>query len=480
MMMKSQKLISFRWNLRLFSTLTTPESKTSALPFDKMPGPKNELPIIGSLLDFIKSEDGYHMYFHDLHKKYGDVVKCNIMGEISVTVCRPDHIKEAYLIQQNIPLRESLLPWIMYRKSRNIPLGVTMQLSQFERDEEEWRKYRRPIAKLLMPELVKSYVSRVSHVARDLTESLRQTQQQGIRIDELRNLTSAFGFEAICAILMGKSMGVLGGRVELKDSETYKLNREFMRAVDRMFLASNQMMFKEFPFWRWLPTASRRELFASWDLIFQMGGQIFANRTDGRDERYQNDGVTDFFDLMIDDAPESAVLTEQDKEVMGVELIAAGVDTTSNAAQWIILMMAQRPEIQERLAESIRSVLGAPDPRHPTLLTAELLQELKLYNFVDEAMRLHPVLPQGNRMFDKEVELFGYKIPPFTSIRLNNWTASRDERNFQKPNEFDETRTTRRECPFGSKTFGAGARQCEFPLFYLTSDHSIVKRICVA
>jgi cytochrome P450 len=464
MMIKRVNITPIRRNLlKFFSTASdaTP-TRPAAQPFDKMPGPQNELPILGSLLDFIKAEEGYHMYFHDLHKQYGDVVKCNIMGDVSVSVCRPDHIKEAYLLQQSTPLRESLLPWVMWRKSRNVPLGVTMQLSQFDQDEAEWRKYRRPIANLLKPDLVKSYVSRVSHVACDLSDSLRQTQQQPVNIAELRNLTSAFGFEAISAILMGKHMGVLGSHGGKMDPATFKLNRDFMDAVDNMFLATNKMIFKEFPFWRWLPTTSRNSFYASMDTIFSFGAEIFADRTNNRDERYKDDGATDFFDLMIDDSPESITeLTQQDKEVMGVELIAAGVDTTSNAAQWILLMMAQRPEVQERLAASIRSVLGAPCPDNPSRLTPELLQELKLYTFVDEVMRLHPVLPQGNRMFDKEVELFGYRIPPFTSIRLNNWTASRDERNFDKPDDFDETRSVRRECPFGNKTFGAGARQCE-------------------
>jgi hypothetical protein len=52
--------------------------------------------------------------------------------------------------------------------------------------------------------------------------------------------------------------------------------------------------------------------------------------------------------------------------------------------------------------------------------------------------------------------MFGYKIPTYTAIKLNNWMASKDDRNFNLPQSFDETRMARRECAFGRKTFGAG------------------------
>ena len=44
---------------------------------------------------------------------------------------------------------------------------------------------------------------------------------------------------------------------------------------------------------------------------------------------------------------------------------------------------------------------------------------------------------------------------------MSNFCAAKDPRNFAEPTKFDETRLARRECPFGSKTFGAGARQCK-------------------
>ena len=435
------------WNLARFLS-----SKPEIRPFEEIPGPK-ELPVVGSLVKFLQTKEGYHEFFHNMHQEHGDVVKFSIMGAQAVSVCRPEHIKEVYTTNQSSPLREALEPWVIYRKERNLPLGATLELSQYTQDEEAWRKYRRPISMLLRPELVTSYVKRVSHVASDLADALRMTNSEPVSLTQLRNFTSAYGFEAICAILMGKSMGALV-RGEVSD-ETRKLNRQFMDSVDSLFRISDKMIFKEVPLWRYFHTSSRQELFRSFDEMYGLGGQLFAARDRDRDPRFTDDGVMDFFDIAD---TESEKLSVAERQVVGTELIGAGVDTTSNAAQWVLLLMAQRPEVQERLAASIRSVMGEHRPGQR--ISAEQVKELKLHDFVDETLRLHPVLPTGSRLFNKDMELFGYHIPAFTLIKLNNWTASKDSRNFQNPSEFDETRSPRKECPFANKTFGVGARQC--------------------
>ena len=433
------------------------DALATALPFSAIPGPsKQELPFFGSLFPLIKEKDGYHVFIEKMHQQFGDIIRYSVMGKHSVSVSRPDHIKEIYTTNQSAPLRESLEPWSNYRLDRGLPLGVALELNQVAQDEERWRKYRRPIAKLLRPEIVNSYVDRVSYVGLDLADTFEKMNQQEVPILELRKITSAFGFEAICAILMGKRMCVLARTPDEVDPRT----RRFMDAVNIMFRVSNKMLFGELPFWKIFNTQSKKEHDRAWDDIFQIGGEIFSDSVNDKDPRFVRDGVSDFFDIMFEDEKEdvSSTYTDIDRAVMGIELISGGVDTTSNAAQWILHILARNPEIQERLAQTLEPLMGPLGK--PARVTSQVIASAKLYNFVDEALRLHPVLPTGSRMFNKELVFCGYKIPPFTSIQLNNWVASRDPRNFKNPEQFDETRMAKRECPFGSKTFGAGARQC--------------------
>lgn len=165
-----------------------PPSKLSTIPlsnpkhFEDIPVVKNEWYILGSLPKLLKQKAGYHEFYADLHREYGDIVRFSLMGTQCVSITRPDNIKEVYLTNQAAPLRETLIPWMQYRKDKGISLGVAMQLSQFDQNEEEWRKFRRPIAKLLNPELVASYVPRIAKIALSLAETLRLTNQKDLKV----------------------------------------------------------------------------------------------------------------------------------------------------------------------------------------------------------------------------------------------------------------------------------------------------------
>jgi cytochrome P450 len=222
------------WRKRPLSTTVAATKAANILPFSSIPGPKNEeYTYFGSFFELTKMP--YYEFYYKLHEKYGDIVRFKLLGRENVSIRRPDHIREVYTFNQSVPLREALEPWskchndlhhrlikprfnksaviplpihtciytAMYRKARNIPLSITMSLSQNDNDEEGWRKFRRPVAKLLRPEIVTSYVPRVSQVALDFVNTLNATGLKHVSAAELRVYTSSYGLEAISAILMG-------------------------------------------------------------------------------------------------------------------------------------------------------------------------------------------------------------------------------------------------------------------------------------
>lgn len=445
------------------SSIPPPPPTSTVKPFHEIPGP-SELPYVGSIFALIKEKDGYHVFYENLHKQYGDIVRFELLGKKYVSISRADLIKEVYLSNQTAPLRDVLDPWVMYRRKRNIPLGVTMQLSEHEQDEEEWRKYRRPVAKLLRPALVASYVPRVAQVGLDWVKTLHELQSKPIHVGELRLISSAFGFEAITSVLMGKSMGVLGKKTDQIDPSI----SSFMKSIDRIFRTTNKLMFGEIPLWRIMNTKTLQEHDNAWDEAFRLAREIFLNSKNNRDIRYTNDGIVDFFDIMDEIESNNSThrqLTDEERILTGMELIMAGVDTTSNAAQWILLSMGKFPDVQEKLATKLQELMGPSGQQVP--ITDSILQESNLLHYIDEIFRLYPILPTGSRLFSKDIQLNGYTIPAYTTIALNNYVAAKDEKHFQKPSEFDETRGPRKECPFASKTFGAGSRQCNnFSILY--------------
>ena len=80
---------------------------------------------------------------------------------------------------------------------------------------------------------------------------------------------------------------------------------------------------------------------------------------------------------------------------------------TSNTALFLLFEMAKHPEIQERMLEEIRSVMG--DRKQPTW---EDIQKMKLVrNAIKETMRLY--LPVGAlpRLISEDAVLNGYHVP---------------------------------------------------------------------
>ena len=126
-----------------------------------------------------------------------------------------------------------------------------------------------------------------------------------------------------------------------------KISRSFMDAIATLFSSTNKMIFEELPLWTIYPTKSRNQLYKAFKDIFEIGDKIFKASNVNPDPRFLNDGASNYFDIMHEDETGATFeLSELEKNVAGIELIAAGVDTTSNAAQWVLWCMAQNPDVQ--------------------------------------------------------------------------------------------------------------------------------------
>ena len=80
-----------------------------------------------------------------------------------------------------------------------------------------------------------------------------------------------------------------------------------------------------------------------------------------------------------------------------------------------------------------------------------------------ETLRLNPVLGLNGRAFPYDIVLNGYNVPAGTIIQVVNYSASRDERNFDNALSFCPARHNVRGSEvskFASSSFGLGARMC--------------------
>jgi cytochrome P450 len=127
-----------------------------------------------------------------------------------------------------------------------------------------------------------------------------------------------------------------------------------------------------------------------------------------------------------DDGVARRMSTEDISEFV-VLLDGAGTDTVSKLLGWAALTLARHPEQRAMLVDS-------PD---------------RIPDCVEELIRYEPPSPVQGRLVTRDVEFYGRTVPAGSKMLLLTGAASRDEREFERADEFDVTRRITRHLSFG-------------------------------
>ena len=169
----------------------------------------------------------------------------------------------------------------------------------------------------------------------------------------------------------------------------------------------------------------------------------------------------DLLGILLNARDEDGNAMEEDEiceEILG--MIIGGHETTATALTWIWYELHHHPDVEEKLVEEIRSVVGE-DPLGP-----EHFCQMKYANMViQEAMRLHPPFWFENRNTTTEVELGGQTIPRGAMVAFSRYSLHRHPDFWESPDSFDPSRfdPENRNNPGASCAyvpFGGGPRVC--------------------
>jgi cytochrome P450 len=140
-------------------------------------------------------------------------------------------------------------------------------------------------------------------------------------------------------------------------------------------------------------------------------------------------------------------------------LVAAGHETTANALTWAFFLLAQHPDVAERVRAEAHSVLGG---RRPSI---EDLPRLAFTRSVlEETMRLYPPAWIIEREAMAEDRLGGYRVRRGSVVAMSPFALHRNPRYWERPNEFDPDRFSPARAMARPKyaylPFGGGPRLC--------------------
>ena len=139
-------------------------------------------------------------------------------------------------------------------------------------------------------------------------------------------------------------------------------------------------------------------------------------------------------------------------------LMAAGFDTTSGAAAWLVLELGRNPLAMAAVRAEVDAVLG---DRAPTI---DDLRALPLtLGAVQEVLRLWPPGPAAPRMSIAPSELHGMTIPADRMVLYSAYVTGRLPDLWPDPERFDPARWAPgapEPAPYSFVPFGGGSRRC--------------------
>ena len=184
--------------------------------------------------------------------------------------------------------------------------------------------------------------------------------------------------------------------------------------------------------------------------------EIERRRTDGT-----IGGATDALGSILEAAAatpagDEAPLTDEEIRDQVRGLIAAGYDTTSSAAAWLVYALGSNPAAFELVKEQVGDLLGEAAPT-----IDDLRQLTEVDAVVRETLRLWPPAAVGLRTAVDGFELFGHTVPAGSTVVYSPYITHRLDDVWDDARSFRPDRWADGEPePFSYVPFGGGVRKC--------------------
>ncbi|CAH8256872.1 unnamed protein product [Arabidopsis lyrata] len=442
-------LASLSVSLLLHLLLRRRNSSSPPLPPDP-----NFLPFLGTLQWLREGLGGLESYLRSVHHRLGPIVTLRITSRPAIFVADRSLTHEA-LVLNGAVYADRPPPAVVSKivDKHNISSGSY---------GATWRLLRRNItSEILHPSRVRSYSNARHWVLEILFDRFRNhgSEEPIVLIHHLHY--------AMFALLV---LMCFGDKLDEKQIKQV----EFIQRLQLLSLSR----FNIFNIW---PKFTKLILRKRWQEFLQIRRQqrdvllpLIRARMKIVEERQRSeeednkDYVQSYVDTLLDlELPEEKrKLNEDDIMNLCSEFLTAGTDTTATALQWIMANLVKYPEIQERLHEDIRSVVGE-EAKEVEEEDVENMPYLKAV--VLEGLRRHPpghfLLPHS---VTEDTVLGGYKVPKNGTINFMVAEIGRDPAEWEEPMAFKPERFMGEDEAVdltGSRgikmmPFGAGRRIC--------------------
>jgi cytochrome P450 len=416
-------------------------------------------PLLGHLPRFITDANPLLTYTK-LHQECGDRVRIQLPGMGQVVLTRePQDAKVVMMNQGPFPFRTDLWVWDRIFKQRGWPVGIPWA------DGEQWKIYRKVLNNTLfqLGTSVK-YANQVVPKANRLVQAIeKHLDKDGICQQDLKKLYGLFALEAVVKVVMGKDLNLI-----LEDQLPPDAIK-FVKSVEDMFAKTRDA--EHNPLSRWVDTKQFAECRNCWDTMWNYASNIVNAELDPylKSKTWPAHLSKDqtILPLLVEQM-EKGELTKEELISIGVQAIAAAVDTTSQTLEYLVYNLGRNPGFQDDLFKEIITTFSEKSVIDS--ISEEEYDSLKLTKAaLKESMRFTPTIGMHVRKLKQDAILGDkYIVPAGDHVMINYLSMSQNEEIFKNAKVFDPYRFLRSEQskaalsyhPFAAIPFGHGARKC--------------------
>ncbi|MEZ4317820.1 MAG: cytochrome P450 [Myxococcota bacterium] len=376
-----------------------------------LPGPRG-LGLVRALRRFSRDRLQFQVW---LRERYGDRVSARLGPVRFVFLYDPDDYEALY----TGPGRNAHRHRVVRMHSEAMGEGLLTS------GGEHWRRHRKLIAPSFTPTASQRYLD---GFVRQAEEALQpgEAELHGRMLD----IAMRVAVESLFGLQLGDRFAVV---------------EEALRTGQDHFVAHQTSPKALLP--KWVPTASRRRYRGAIDTLDRVVYELIAER------RGKPAGDDLLSRLLAARDEDGRAFDDRDVRDEVITLFVAGHETSASTLAFVGALLAQHPEVQERLHASLAE-LDAEALRTNEVLQAVLKESLRLYG---------PAWMSG-REPEEDVTLRGMALEAGTQVLLPLWALHRDPRRFDDPHAYRPDRWLDGSLDglhrYAFVPFGGGKRVC--------------------
>lgn len=428
--------------------------------FDEVPGPPS-FPFLGNMLGIRNPEHGMDPKYSiktmkHLNSVHGSMVRIQVpLRAPMIFLYDPALVEKVYRSVGPQPMRPGFdsLDFIQSKlRSKHGYRGLLVS------QKAEWKQFRSKVQQpMLRPKSTHGYIPVLESIAQEFIDnkmiSLRNSE--GMVPDDFLQEIYKWALESVALLALNSRLGCLQPNLP-KDSEQEAL----IKAVGEMF-GLNYRLDNGLQLWRYSPVQgpTMRKLEEHCKVFYSICERHIQESLAKLQAREKKEGEDKtLLELFAERGCDSGMAT-----IMALDMLFAGVDTSSHTISFALYHLARNPRVQDKLHSEIVEHLGESGG----FLKKNKFDSMPyLKAVIKETLRFASPAGANARILEDDLEVGGHLIPAGTMAVLCHLTMGQNKQFVNNPDDFTPERWIKTEKeyqtlhPFLSLPFGQGTRMC--------------------